>query len=66
MFTLTNAALWYCVKDFVYVIGGVIVSLSFIIAINLMLFGGTRAERSQMWSNRGAFTQSKFRGLEDR
>jgi len=66
MFALINEALWYCLESFVYVIGGVIVSLSFIIALNLMLFGGTRAERSQMWSNRGAFTQSKFRGLEDR
>lgn len=62
---LINDALWYCLEGFVYVIGGVIVSLSFIVALNLMLFGGTRAERSQPWSRGGAFAP-KFEELEKR
>lgn len=66
MFELINDSWWSLLQEFVYVLSGFVISLNIIIALNLILFGGTRAERTHAWGARGAFTQKRFDGLEER
>lgn len=66
MVALINDAWWHLLQEFAYVLAGVLIALHFFITLCLVLFGGTRAERSHVWGTRGAFTQPRFQGLDDR
>jgi hypothetical protein len=61
-----NAALWYVLREFIYLVGAITVSIYIFISFFIIIFGGTRHERRQALPTSGNYEQAKFRDLEDR